>query len=139
MRLGCAHASHFFFLAAPFLPSRSFAKAGALSLAPDNCLRRFAYSRARRSVSETCQCRLSSALSRKQRSTMARRYRCNARARCCRRSDGQSLRGVQRQPGNHSEARDLLTHQKDLNALTVRQLKQLLLNAAEGPMTNPVL
>src|SRR5215469_15530612 len=37
------------------------------------------------------------------------------------------------------EARELLTHQKELNELTVRQLKQLLLNAAEGPMTNPEL
>src|SRR5207248_2963403 len=42
-------------------------------------------------------------------------------------------------PAIISEARDLLTHQKDLNTLTVRQLKQLLLNAAEGPMTNPDL
>src|SRR5438067_2385184 len=38
-----------------------------------------------------------------------------------------------------SEARELLTHEKELNELTVRQLKQLLLNAAEGPMTNPDL
>jgi len=38
-----------------------------------------------------------------------------------------------------TEARELLTHQKELNELTVRQLKQLLLNAAEGPMTNPDL
>jgi peptidyl-dipeptidase A len=38
-----------------------------------------------------------------------------------------------------TEARELLTHQKGLNELTVRQLKQLLLNAAEGPMTNPDL
>src|SRR5256884_9215392 len=37
------------------------------------------------------------------------------------------------------EARELLTHQKELSDLTVRQLKQLLLNAAEGPMTNPEL
>src|SRR5947209_9496655 len=35
-----------------------------------------------------------------------------------------------------TEARDLLTHQKELNELAVRQLKQLLLKAAEGPMTN---
>ena len=42
-------------------------------------------------------------------------------------------------PAIISEARDLLTHQKELNELTVRQLKQLLLNAAEGPMTNPDL
>src|SRR6058998_4395296 len=42
-------------------------------------------------------------------------------------------------PALISEARELLTHQKELNDLTVRQLKQLLLNAAEGPMTNPDL
>jgi peptidyl-dipeptidase A len=42
-------------------------------------------------------------------------------------------------PGIITEARELLTHQKELNELTVRQLKQLLLNAAEGPMTNPDL
>src|SRR5438132_4629241 len=35
-----------------------------------------------------------------------------------------------------TEARDLLNHQKELNEVSVRQLKQLLLNAAEGPMTN---
>ncbi|MFL6505883.1 MAG: M2 family metallopeptidase, partial [Candidatus Udaeobacter sp.] len=38
-----------------------------------------------------------------------------------------------------NEARELLTHQKELGEITVRQLKQLLLNAAEGPMTNPEL
>jgi peptidyl-dipeptidase A len=38
-----------------------------------------------------------------------------------------------------NEARDLLTHKAELNELTVRQLNQLLLNAAEGPMTNPDL
>src|SRR5207245_3672883 len=37
-------------------------------------------------------------------------------------------------PAIISEARELLTHEKELNDLTVRQLKQLLLNAAEGPM-----
>src|SRR5437899_5051260 len=42
-------------------------------------------------------------------------------------------------PAIITEARELLTHQKELNELTVRQLKQLLLNAAEGPMTNPDL
>ena len=42
-------------------------------------------------------------------------------------------------PALITEARELLTHQKELNELTVRQLKQLLLNAAEGPMTNPDL
>src|SRR5947208_8538920 len=38
-----------------------------------------------------------------------------------------------------NEARELLTHEKELSELTIRQLKQLLLNAAEGPMTNPDL
>jgi peptidyl-dipeptidase A len=42
-------------------------------------------------------------------------------------------------PAVITEARELLTHDKELNELTVRQLKQLLLNAAEGPMTNPDL
>src|SRR5438445_8013478 len=42
-------------------------------------------------------------------------------------------------PAIISEARELLTHEKELSELTVRQLKQLLLNAAEGPMTNPDL
>src|SRR5437870_11786915 len=41
-------------------------------------------------------------------------------------------------PAITSEARELLTHEKELNELTVRQLKQLLLNAAEGPMTNQI-
>ena len=42
-------------------------------------------------------------------------------------------------PAIINEARELLTHQKELSEVTVRQLKQLLLNAAEGPMTNPDL
>src|SRR5438876_6286207 len=42
-------------------------------------------------------------------------------------------------PAIISEARELLTHEKELNELTIRELKQLLLNAAEGPMTNPDL
>lgn len=42
-------------------------------------------------------------------------------------------------PAMISEARELLTHEKELTELTARQLKQLLLNAAEGPMTNPDL
>src|SRR5437764_5185074 len=42
-------------------------------------------------------------------------------------------------PAMIKEARDLLTHQNELNELTTRELKQLLLNAAEGPMTNPDL
>ena len=42
-------------------------------------------------------------------------------------------------PALITEARELLGHEKELTELTVRQLKQLLLNAAEGPMTNPDL
>ena len=42
-------------------------------------------------------------------------------------------------PAIITEARELLSHQKELTELTVRQLKQLLLNAAEVPMTNPDL
>src|SRR5437763_7454116 len=42
-------------------------------------------------------------------------------------------------PALITEARELLTHEKELTEITVRQLKQLLLNAAEGPMTNPEL
>src|SRR5713101_9917394 len=35
-------------------------------------------------------------------------------------------------PALITEARELLTHEKELSELTARQLKQLLLNAAEG-------
>ncbi len=42
-------------------------------------------------------------------------------------------------PALITEARELLTHEKELNEISVRELKQLLLYAAEGPMTNPDL
>src|SRR2546428_2063642 len=42
-------------------------------------------------------------------------------------------------PAIITEARELLMHKNELNELTVRQLNQLLLNAAEVPMTNPEL
>ncbi|MEY2479945.1 MAG: peptidyl-dipeptidase [Verrucomicrobiota bacterium] len=42
-------------------------------------------------------------------------------------------------PALITEARELLTHRSELKELTVRELNQLLLNAAEGPMTNPDL
>ena len=42
-------------------------------------------------------------------------------------------------PAIIKEARELLTHKSELNELTTRQLNQLLLNAAEGPMTDPEL
>lgn len=38
-----------------------------------------------------------------------------------------------------TEAKDLLKHRTELNELTVRELDRVLLNAAEGPMTNPKL
>ncbi|HYV51189.1 MAG TPA: M2 family metallopeptidase [Dongiaceae bacterium] len=37
------------------------------------------------------------------------------------------------------QTRDLLSHENELDPLTVRELRQILLNAAEGPMTNPTL
>ncbi len=42
-------------------------------------------------------------------------------------------------PALISEARELLVHRKDLKEVTVRQLERVLMNAAEGPMTNPAL
>jgi peptidyl-dipeptidase A len=42
-------------------------------------------------------------------------------------------------PAIIKEAQELLTQRTELTPLTVRQLSQLLLNAAEGPMTNPNL
>src|SRR5438034_4405841 len=52
---------------------------------------------------------------------------------------GQAYAAFNGNPAIINEARDLLTREKELSELTVRQLKQLLLNAAEGPMTNPDL
>lgn len=42
-------------------------------------------------------------------------------------------------PALITEARELLTNVGELDTLTVRQLRRVLLNAAEGPMTNPDL
>ncbi|MEP7071924.1 MAG: M2 family metallopeptidase [Verrucomicrobiota bacterium] len=52
---------------------------------------------------------------------------------------GKAFAAFNGNPALISEARDLLTHAPELNELSVRELKQLLLNAAEGPMTNPDL
>src|SRR5213080_106182 len=52
---------------------------------------------------------------------------------------GKAFAAFNGNPAIITEARDLLTHEKELTPLTVRQLKQLLLYAAEGPMTNPDL
>src|SRR5207245_9963769 len=52
---------------------------------------------------------------------------------------GKAYAAVNGNPAIITEARDLLVHEKKLTPLSVRQLKQLLLNAAEGPMTNPDL
>ena len=42
-------------------------------------------------------------------------------------------------PAIITEAKELLAHRAELNELTWRQLDRVLLNAAEGPMTNPKL
>jgi peptidyl-dipeptidase A len=42
-------------------------------------------------------------------------------------------------PALITEARDLLGHRSELDALTVRELEKTLRDAAEGPMTNPEL
>ncbi len=42
-------------------------------------------------------------------------------------------------PALIKEARQLLEHESELKPLTVRQLRRVLLNAAEAPMTNPAL
>src|SRR5437764_10557297 len=52
---------------------------------------------------------------------------------------GKAFAAFNGNPAIITEARDLLTHEKELTTVTVRQLKQLLLYAAEGPMTNPDL
>ncbi len=54
-------------------------------------------------------------------------------------SAGKAFAAFNGNPALINEARDLLTHKGELSELTVRQLKQLLLNAAEGPMTDPDL
>ena len=42
-------------------------------------------------------------------------------------------------PALIDEAKELLKHASELDPLTVRELRRVLLNAAEGPMTNPEL
>jgi peptidyl-dipeptidase A len=42
-------------------------------------------------------------------------------------------------PALIAEARELIAHRAELSEITVRQLEWVLLNAAEGPMTNPAL
>jgi peptidyl-dipeptidase A len=52
---------------------------------------------------------------------------------------GKAFAAFNGNPALITEARELLAHRKELNELTVRQLDRVLLNAAEGPMTNPQL
>lgn len=52
---------------------------------------------------------------------------------------GKAFAAFNGNPALITEARELLTHRKDLKEVTVRQLERVLLNAAEGPMTNPKL
>ncbi|HJW09798.1 MAG TPA: M2 family metallopeptidase, partial [Holophagaceae bacterium] len=52
---------------------------------------------------------------------------------------GKAFAAFNGNPALITEARELLTHRKELKDVTVRQLERVLLNAAEGPMTNPKL
>jgi peptidyl-dipeptidase A len=52
---------------------------------------------------------------------------------------GKAMAAFTGNPALIREARELLEHRDSLTPLTVRQLEQALLNAAEGPMTNPRL
>ncbi len=52
---------------------------------------------------------------------------------------GQAYNAFNGNPEVIRVAQDLLGHRDELSPLTVRQLNRVILNAAEGPMTNPVL
>ena len=52
---------------------------------------------------------------------------------------GQARAAFNGNPAVIAEARALLEHRAELTPVTVRQLERVLLNAAEGPMTNPEL
>jgi len=54
-------------------------------------------------------------------------------------SAGKAYAAFNGNPAIITETKFLLLHRHDLNDLTVRQLERVLLNAAEGPMTNPKL
>jgi len=52
---------------------------------------------------------------------------------------GQALAAFNGNPAIITEAKELLSRKTELKPLTVRELERVLLNAAEGPMTNPRL
>jgi peptidyl-dipeptidase A len=52
---------------------------------------------------------------------------------------GKAFAAFNGNPALITEARELLQHRAELKDITVRQLERVLLNAAEGPMTNPKL
>ncbi len=52
---------------------------------------------------------------------------------------GKAFAAFNGSPAVIEEARDLLTHKNELDPMSVRELNQVLLNAAECPMTNPFL
>jgi len=52
---------------------------------------------------------------------------------------GKALQAFAGNPALINEAKELLSHRTELAPLTVRELDRVLLNAAEGPMTNPQL
>jgi peptidyl-dipeptidase A len=52
---------------------------------------------------------------------------------------GKAMQAFAGNPALINEARELLKHESELTPVTVRELHRVLLNAAEGPMTNPKL
>jgi peptidyl-dipeptidase A len=52
---------------------------------------------------------------------------------------GKAFAAFNGNPALITEARELLKRRGELNELTIRELERVLLNAAEGPMTNPKL
>jgi peptidyl-dipeptidase A len=52
---------------------------------------------------------------------------------------GKAFAAFNGSPALITEARELLKRRAELNELTIRELERVLLNAAEGPMTNPKL
>jgi peptidyl-dipeptidase A len=52
---------------------------------------------------------------------------------------GKAFSAFNGNPAIIAEAKDLLAHRRELNEVTWRQLERVLLNAAEGPMSNPPL
>ena len=66
-------------------------------------------------------------------------HRRHARPRCLGETAGKARAAFNGNPAVIREAQALLEHRGELTPVTVLQLERVLLNAAEGPMTNPQL